>query len=98
MLVGWALDAVTSPLRIHLGIHVDVLEYLGGAIFWIGYGVLWALLPVSAFRPENRFYLSGDCTQRARRFGLVLGIIVLVHVLIFIALALMLRGGFVGGA
>jgi hypothetical protein len=98
MLVGWALDAVTGPLRVYFGLNAGVLEYLGGTIFWFGYGVLWVLLPVAAFRPESRFYLRGDCSLRARRFGFVLGTILIAHILIFIAFAWMWKGGFFGGA
>lgn len=74
--------------------HATALEYLGGGLAWVGYWSLWVLLAISAFRPETRFYLSGDCLLRAKRFGLILGILVLVHVWFVVAVFIAFRGGF----
>ena len=93
MVIGWALDAVTGPLWSHFGIHANALEYIGGGLFWVGYCLLWVLLPVAAFRPESRFYLKGDCGLRAKRVGLVVAILLIIHVLLVIALAPLLPGG-----
>jgi hypothetical protein len=90
--IGWALDAVTGPLWVRFGIHATALEYVGGGIWVLGYGLLWVLLPVSAFRPENRFYAHGDCLLRAKCFGLVLGLLLIVHLLFVLAFALTWRG------
>lgn len=87
-LAGWAADAVTGPLWVHFGVHAHALEFLGGGLAWIGYGMLWALLPVSAFRPEARFYLKGDCLLRAKRFGLVLAMLIILHIAMAINFAL----------
>ena len=97
MLVAWGMDAITGPLWVRFGIHGNVLESLSTGIFWAAYGLMWILLPVAAFRPENRFYLKGDCRLRAKRFGLVLGIHVVLYVLILVTYALAFRGGFSGG-
>jgi hypothetical protein len=93
IVIGWALDALTGPLWVRFGIHATALEYFGGGLAALGYGLLWILLPVSAFRPENRFYMRGDCSLRAKRFGLVLGFLLLVHLLLVLGLAFMWRGG-----
>ena len=86
MVLGCALDAVTGPLWVHFGLHATALEYVGGGLGALGYGLLWLLLPISAFRPESRFYTSGDCALRAKRFGLVLGLLVLAHVVVSLPL------------
>lgn len=87
-LVGWAADAVTGPLWVHFGIHAHALEYLGAGFAWIGYWVLWLLLPISAFRPETRFCLRGDCLLRAKRFGLVLAVLFVLHIAMVVSFAL----------
>ncbi len=85
MLVAWGMDAITGPLWGRFGIHGQALESLSTGIFWLAYIMMWILLPVAAFRPENRFYLKGDCRLRAMRFGLVLGIHVAIYLLIAIS-------------
>lgn len=89
IVVGWALDAMTGPLWVRFGIHATALEYVGGGVAILGYWLLWVLLPVSAFRPENRFYTRGDCSLRAKRFGLVLGLLFVVHLMIVVAVFFM---------
>lgn len=93
IVLGVALDAVTGPLWVHFGLHATALEYVGSGLAALGYWLLWLLLPISAFRPERRFYTSGDCTLRAKRFGLVFGLLVLVHGWIVVALVSVWRGG-----
>jgi hypothetical protein len=91
--VGWALDAVTGPLWVRFGIHAGVLETLGTGLWWFAYAVLWLLLPVSAFRPENRFYTQGDCLLRVKRFALILSLLAVMHLLIAVSVAFAFRGG-----
>jgi hypothetical protein len=98
MLMGWGMDMVTGSLWVHLGIHAHVLEFIGSTIFWFGYFFLWVLLPVAAFRPENRFYTRGDCQLRFKRVAFVAAILLAVHIWIFISIGMFFRGGFVGGA
>lgn len=90
MVTGWALDAITGPLWVRFGIHGLALEYLGGGIFWLGFGLLAILVPVAAFRPDDRFYLKGDCKLRAKRVGFVLGVLLAVFIVMIIGMALMM--------
>lgn len=92
MAIGWVLDAITGPLWVHFGIHGQALEYLGGGINWLGICLLLLLLPVAAFRPDNRFYLQGDCRLRAKRVGFVLGVILAVFIVMIVGFALMMSG------
>jgi hypothetical protein len=88
IVMGGVLDVVNGPLWVRFGIHAPALEYIGSGLAAVGYGLLWVLLPVSAFRPENRFYMRGDCSLRAKRFGLILGLLLALHLLLFLAIAL----------
>ena len=45
-------------------------EYVSGALGWTAVIGIFALVPISPFRPYNRFSLRGDCQQRAMAFGL----------------------------
>ena len=45
-------------------------EIVSGILGQIGMFGIFALVPISAFRPQNRFSLSGDCKQRAKVFAL----------------------------
>jgi hypothetical protein len=79
MVVGWAIDAVPGS---------RVLEYIGSGVFWLGYWFLWLLLPIAAFRPQNYFYLEGDCGLRVKRVGFVAAVLLSVHLLILLSIAL----------
>lgn len=91
--LGWALDAVTSPLWSRFGIHANSLEILGAGLFWFAYAALCLLLPISAFRPETRFYTHGDCSLRAKRFATVLALFVVANLFIVAAIAFAFGGG-----
>jgi hypothetical protein len=91
IITGWAIDAVTGPLWVRFGIHANALEYIGGGLAALGYWSLWLLLPVSAFRPETRFYRHGDCSLRVKRFILILSLLVAVHLWIILAIAFLWR-------
>lgn len=91
--IASALDAITGPLWVHFGIHATVLESLSTALFWLSYGTLWLLLLVSAFRPETRFYAHGDCSLRAKRFALILSLLIVVHLWIAALAVFAFRGG-----
>ena len=56
-----------------------VFETLSSVIAAVGYGSLWILLPVAAFRPEREFTRNGDGPVRAVRLVIVL--LLLVHLL-----------------
>jgi hypothetical protein len=86
VLFGWSLDAVTGPLWRCWNIHAGLLEIIGMGLFWIGYAAIWILLPISAFRPKNRFYLDGDCKLRLCKFGTMLGLLLIPHILMLIGL------------
>lgn len=47
-------------------------EIISGVLGWVAMIGIFALVPISAFRPRTRFTLSGDCKQRAKVFGLSL--------------------------
>ncbi len=47
-------------------------EIISGAIGWIAIIGIFALVPISAFRPRSKFSLSGDCKRRALVFGVSL--------------------------
>ncbi|MEY3898083.1 MAG: hypothetical protein RLZZ214_3604 [Verrucomicrobiota bacterium] len=96
MVIGWGLDAITGPLWVRFGIHGQALEYLGGGVFWAGFALLVLLIPLAAFRPDNRFYLDGDCKLRAKRVGFVLGVLLAVMVVMIVGIALMMSGLGVG--
>lgn len=89
--LGYALDKATEPLWVHLGIRAPALEYIGAGLFWLGYAVLWLLLPIAAFRPDSRFYYGGDCALRWRRAGFVLALLALVHGWLLISLIVLAR-------
>lgn len=97
-LSGWLLDAIPGPTWSQWGVHSRGMEIFSTGLFNLCYGALWILLPVAAFRPLDRFYMKGDCLLRLRKFGLVFGILVLIHALIIAHFAYLFRGGFVGGA
>ncbi len=92
-MLGFALEGLTGPIWVRWGLHATALEYVGDALAVAGYWLLWLLLPISALRPERDFSVRGDCKLRAKRFGLVLGLLVLVHAAIVLTLALAWRGG-----
>jgi hypothetical protein len=92
MAAGWAMDAVDGPLWVHFGVHTTVLEYVGTGLVWGAYAFLLALIPISAFRPERRFYLKGDCRLRAKRCGFVVGVNVAIFVLIAVTVAVTFSG------
>ena len=45
-------------------------ELVSGALGWTAMIGIFALVPISPFRPYNRFSLRGDCQQRVKTFGL----------------------------
>jgi hypothetical protein len=92
MLVARIMDAVTGPLWVHFGLHATALEYIGMGLGWCAYAFLLALIPISTFRPERRFYLRGDCRLRAKRCGFVVGVNVVVYLLFVIAMMVMMSG------
>jgi|SRR5690606_18834558 len=81
-LTGYILGALSGPLWVHWGIHGRSLDYIGGGLFWLGYALLWILLPVSLFRPNSRFYMTGDCCSRASMFGFTALLLLTAHALI----------------
>jgi hypothetical protein len=87
--VGQVLGKLPNLICIHLGIQPQAMEYLGSGLWLLGYWLLWVLLPISAFRPENRFYCVGDWSLRVKRFSLIFGLIALVHLWIILAFAFM---------
>ena len=87
MVLGSALDYVTGPLWVHFGLHAIALEYIGGGLAVLGYWMLWLLLPISAFRPERRFYTKGDCALRELRCWQVFGLLLLVHIALIALMA-----------
>jgi hypothetical protein len=81
-LIGYVLDALSGSLWVHWHIHGRPLDYIGGGLFWLGYALLWILLPVSLFRPNSRFYMTGDCCSRASMFGFTALLLLAAHALI----------------
>ena len=67
-----------------------VLESVSTLAFWSGYIALLAMIPISAFRPVNRFSFRGDCRTRAQNFLLSVGlsVVVTLGMAIFVANAL----------
>lgn len=92
MATGWALEALHILVWPHYRVAAKVMEYLGTGVAWAGYACILALIPISAFRPENRFYLNGDCGLRAKRFGLVLAVNFAVFVLLVLTIASAISG------
>ncbi|MEO5712548.1 MAG: hypothetical protein ABIT37_03590 [Luteolibacter sp.] len=92
MAIGSGLDAITGPLWVHFGIHGHALEYFGGGIYWLGLSLLLLLIPVAASRPDDHFYLRGDCKLRAQRVGFVFGVLLVVFIVMIVGLALAMRG------
>lgn len=90
MVAAWLIDVVDWPLKIHFGIPYMPLEYLSTAMFHFGWCFLVLLLPVAAFRPDNRFYLRGDCGLRAKAFGFVL----VANLAVFAAVIIMILVAF----
>jgi hypothetical protein len=82
---GSLLDALAGALWIHLGIHGRLLESAGGGLFWLGYLLLWTLLPLSLFRPNSRFYLGGSYCSRAKIFVFTAILLLAAHALIFLS-------------
>jgi hypothetical protein len=69
-----AFSAVLESLGEHLLVNHSISSYpqeiVSGAIGWTAMIGIFALVPISPFRPRSRFSLRGDCKQRALVFGL----------------------------
>lgn len=81
-LLGYSLDKSAQTLGAYWRVPLQSSETLGLSLFFLGYTALWVLLPVSLFRPEDRFYIGDDCALRARRCGEVTVLLLSMHALI----------------
>jgi hypothetical protein len=70
--LAFAFEGIETILFPHAKTLRVALEYSSTCVFWIGYIGLLAMLPVSVFRPLNRFSLHGDCRSRTQNFLLSL--------------------------
>jgi hypothetical protein len=83
---GSLLDVLAGALWIHLGVHGRLFEAAGGGLFWLGYILLWILLPLSLFRPNSRFYLGGSCCSRVKTSVFTAILLLAAHALILFSL------------
>jgi hypothetical protein len=75
-----ALESLGEFLWVRHSISSYPQEIVSGAIGWSAIIGIFALVPISPFRPRSRFSLRGDCKQRA----IVLGLSVLAAVGFFL--------------
>ena len=72
------IDALGGYLWVSHGVHTPRMEEISTAFQWIGLAGLILLLPVSAFRPFNKYSLHGHCGQRAKLFGITSATIIMI--------------------
>jgi len=90
VVLAFVLEAVETVLFPHAQPLRAALEKSSTFAFWSGYIALLATIPISVFRPLNRFSLHGDCRARGRNFllGIGLSVLVTLGVAILVAQAL----------
>ncbi|MES2997531.1 MAG: hypothetical protein V4733_12045 [Verrucomicrobiota bacterium] len=90
LVLALALEAMEAVLFPHAKVGRAALESSSTFVFWSGYIALLAMIPISAFRPVNRFSLHGDCRARAKNCLLSFGLSVVatLGMAIFVARAL----------
>lgn len=84
---GVALEFVSRYLWMNHRMPSLVQELISSALGWTAIIGIFALVPISAFRPRNRFSLGGDCKQRARIFALTASTAIGLVLLYAIAIA-----------
>lgn len=68
--ISMILECIGERLWVNYRISANFQEVVSGVLGWTAITGIFALVPISAFRPRSEFSIRGDCKKRAQVFGL----------------------------